>query len=108
MVAHRDDGADGGLGEYLRARARRAGGVPDAGGWCCARSTIDVTQRRRRAVPGEVRMSAHRAGRPFFARTVRVLAIPIIVLWALLAVSTNAFMPKVEDVAEELAGPMVT
>jgi transport protein len=29
------------------------------------------------------------------------------VLWALLAVTTNTFMPKVEDVAAELAGPMV-
>jgi RND superfamily putative drug exporter len=38
---------------------------------------------------------------------VRLLAIPIIVFWALLAVSTNAFMPQVERVAEELAGPMV-
>lgn len=38
---------------------------------------------------------------------VRVLAIPIIAFWALLAVSTNAFMPQVERVAEELAGPMV-
>ena len=56
---------------------------------------------------GEIRVSAHRAGRPFVARTVRLLAIPIIVLWALLAVSTNAFMPQVERVAEELAGPMV-
>jgi putative drug exporter of the RND superfamily len=52
-------------------------------------------------------MSAHRAGRPFVARTVRVLSIPIIVFWAFLAVSTNAFMPQVERVAEELAGPMV-
>ena len=52
-------------------------------------------------------MSAHRAGRPFVARTVRLLSIPIIVFWALLAVSTNAFMPQVERVAEELAGPMV-
>ena len=52
-------------------------------------------------------MSAHRAGRPFLARTVRLLAIPIIVFWAFLAVSTNAFMPQVERVAEELAGPMV-
>jgi RND superfamily putative drug exporter len=58
-------------------------------------------------VQGEIRVSAHRAGRPFVARTVRLLAIPIIVLWALLAVSTNAFMPQVERVAEELAGPMV-
>src|SRR6202000_1558659 len=37
----------------------------------------------------------------------RVLSIPSIVLGALLAVSTNAFMPQVERVAEELAGPMV-
>jgi RND superfamily putative drug exporter len=38
---------------------------------------------------------------------VRALAIPIIAFWALLAVSTNTFMPQVERVAEELAGPMV-
>jgi putative drug exporter of the RND superfamily len=38
---------------------------------------------------------------------VRVLAIPIIAFWALLAVSTNTFMPQVERVAEELAGPLV-
>ena len=36
-----------------------------------------------------------------------MLSIPIIVFWAFLAVSTNAFMPQVERVAEELAGPMV-
>ncbi len=57
-------------------------------------------------------MSEHRgnetgAKRPFFPRMVRAFAIPIIVFWGLLAISTNAFMPKVEDVAEELAGPMV-
>jgi putative drug exporter of the RND superfamily len=52
-------------------------------------------------------MSEHRAGRPFFARTVRLLAIPIIVFWGLVAVSTNTFIPKVEDVAAELAGPMI-
>ncbi|WP_319436643.1 RND family transporter [Mycobacterium sp. RTGN5] len=38
---------------------------------------------------------------------VRVLAIPIIIFWALLAVVSNTFVPKVEDVATELAGPMV-
>ncbi|CDO06208.1 MMPL family RND transporter [Mycolicibacterium cosmeticum] len=52
-------------------------------------------------------MSAHRAGRPFFARMVRVLAVPIIVFWAILAVCTNTFVPQVERVAEELAGPLV-
>ncbi|OBI76014.1 RND family transporter [Mycobacterium asiaticum] len=52
-------------------------------------------------------MSEHRARRPFVARTVRALAIPIIVFWALIAVTTNTFMPQVERVAEELAGPMI-
>ncbi|MCV7251138.1 RND family transporter [Mycobacterium hackensackense] len=58
-------------------------------------------------MPGEVRVSAHQAKRPFFARTVRLLAIPIIVFWGLVAVTTNTFIPKVEDVAAELAGPMI-
>ncbi|GAA2807221.1 RND family transporter [Mycolicibacterium pallens] len=52
-------------------------------------------------------MSAHQAKRPFFARMVRLLAIPIIIFWALLAVTTNTFIPKVEDVATELAGPEI-
>jgi putative drug exporter of the RND superfamily len=52
-------------------------------------------------------MSEHRVKRPFVPRMVRVLAVPIIAFWALLAVTTNTFMPQVERVAEELAGPMV-
>src|ERR1700758_207600 len=56
-------------------------------------------------------MSEHRVGppakRPFVPRMDRAFAIPIIAFWALLAVSTNTFMPQVERVAEELAGPVV-
>ena len=52
-------------------------------------------------------MSEHPVKRPFLPRMVRVFAIPIIAFWALLAVSTNTFMPQVERVAEELAGPVV-
>ncbi|OBK18173.1 RND family transporter [Mycobacterium asiaticum] len=52
-------------------------------------------------------MSEHRAKRPLVARTVRALTIPIMVFWALIAVTTNTFMPQVERVAEELAGPMI-
>ncbi|PND55149.1 MMPL family RND transporter [Mycobacterium sp. ENV421] len=55
----------------------------------------------------EVRVSAHQAKRPFFPRMVRLFAIPIIVFWALLAITTNTFVPKVEDVATELAGPEI-
>ncbi len=56
---------------------------------------------------GEIRVSQHRVQRPFVARTVRLLAIPIIIFWAFVAVTTNTFVPQVERVAEELAGPMV-
>lgn len=56
-------------------------------------------------------MSEHHAEpapkRPLVPRMVRIFAIPIIAFWALLAVSTNTFMPQVERVAEELAGPVV-
>jgi RND superfamily putative drug exporter len=55
----------------------------------------------------EHRADEHRAKRPFFPRMVRALAIPIIFFWGLIAVATNTFVPKVEDVAVELAGPMV-
>jgi putative drug exporter of the RND superfamily len=52
-------------------------------------------------------VSAHRANRPFVPRTVRVLAVPIIIFWGLVAVSTNTFIPQVERVAEQLAGSMI-
>ncbi|ORA23378.1 hypothetical protein BST12_07535 [Mycobacterium angelicum] len=55
----------------------------------------------------EIRVSEQRAKRPFIPRTVRTFAIPMILFWGLLAVSTNTFVPQVERVAEELAGPMV-
>jgi len=63
-------------------------------------------------VQGEVRVSEHRLDeprvkRPFIPRMVRRFAIPIIFLWGFLSVTMTAFTPKVEDVAEELAGPMV-
>ncbi|KHO17613.1 RND family transporter [Mycolicibacterium setense] len=58
-------------------------------------------------MPGEVGVSMHRDGRPVVARTVRILAVPIIVFWALVAVSTNTFVPQVERVAEALAGSMI-
>ncbi|ORW72634.1 MMPL/RND family transporter [Mycobacterium saskatchewanense] len=53
------------------------------------------------------RLDEPRPERPFIPRMVRTFAIPIILFWALLAVTTNTFMPQVERVAEELAGPMV-
>ncbi|OBH53277.1 hypothetical protein A5686_09145 [Mycobacterium sp. E2479] len=53
------------------------------------------------------RLDGPRVKRPFIPRMVRALAIPIIFFWGLLAVTTNTFMPQVERVAEELAGPMV-
>jgi RND superfamily putative drug exporter len=55
----------------------------------------------------EHRLDEPRVKRPFIPRMVRALAIPIIFFWGFLAVTTNTFMPQVERVAEELAGPMV-
>ncbi|HEX5256034.1 MAG TPA: MMPL family transporter, partial [Mycobacterium sp.] len=55
----------------------------------------------------EHRLDEPRVKRPFIPKMVRALAIPIIFFWGLLAVTTNTFMPQVERVAEELAGPMV-
>lgn len=55
----------------------------------------------------EHRLEEPRVKRPFIPKMVRALAIPIIFFWGLLAITTNAFMPQVERVAEELAGPMV-
>ena len=57
-------------------------------------------------------MSEHRLDeppvkRPFLPRMVRRFAIPIIFFWGFCSVTMTAFTPKVEDVAEELAGPMV-
>ena len=83
VVAHRDDHAHRGVRQHLGAGPRRRGRLPDAGEWRCPRRTIGDSSGRRRHLPGEVRVSAHQAKRPFFARTVRVLAIPIIVFWGL-------------------------
>lgn len=55
----------------------------------------------------EHRLEGPKPKRPFIPRMVRAFAVPIILFWGLLAVSTNTFMPQVERVAEELAGPMV-
>jgi len=55
----------------------------------------------------EHRLDEDRVKRPFVPRMVRAFAIPIIAFWSLLAITTNTFMPQVERVAEELAGPMV-
>ncbi|ORA16594.1 RND family transporter [Mycobacterium arosiense] len=55
----------------------------------------------------EHRLDDRGVKRPLIPKMVRALAIPIIFFWGLLAVTTNAFMPQVERVAEELAGPMV-
>lgn len=55
----------------------------------------------------EHRLGASRVKRPLIPRIVPAFAIPIIFFWGLLAVTTNTFMPQVERVAEELAGPMV-
>ena len=40
------------------------------------------------------------------ARTIRVLALPIVIVWVLLAVGVNVFVPQLEKVAEEVSVPL--
>jgi len=44
--------------------------------------------------------------RPRLARTIRVLALPIVLLWLLAAVGVNVFVPQLEKVAEEVSVPL--
>ncbi|EFG76531.1 hypothetical protein HMPREF0591_3603 [Mycobacterium parascrofulaceum ATCC BAA-614] len=44
--------------------------------------------------------------KPRLARTIRVLALPIVVFWVLLAVGVNVFVPQLEKVAEEVSVPL--
>ena len=45
--------------------------------------------------------------RPRLAKLLRVLAIPIIIFWVLVAVVTNVFLPSLDDVTADNAGPLV-
>src|SRR6201991_2443658 len=45
--------------------------------------------------------------RPRLAKLLRVLAIPIIIVWFLLAVVLNVFVPNLDDVTADNAGPLV-
>src|SRR3984885_3900820 len=45
--------------------------------------------------------------RPRLAKLLRVLAIPIIIFWLLAAVVTNVFVPNLDDVTADNAGPLV-
>ena len=45
--------------------------------------------------------------RPRLAKLLRVLAIPIIIFWVLVAVVTNVFVPSLDDTTAANAGPLV-
>ena len=50
---------------------------------------------------------AEQVNRPRAAKLLRVLAIPIIVFWVLVAVITNVFVPSLDDTTAANAGPLV-
>jgi len=50
---------------------------------------------------------AEQVKRPRAAKLLRVLAIPIIVFWVLVAVALNVFVPSLDDATSENAGPLV-
>lgn len=55
-------------------------------------------------IPVAQRTSVER--RPRLARTIRVLALPIVVVWLLIAVGVNVFVPQLEKVAEDVSVPL--
>jgi RND superfamily putative drug exporter len=44
--------------------------------------------------------------KPRIAHTIRILALPIVIVWVLLAVGVNVFVPQLEKVAEEISVPL--
>lgn len=44
--------------------------------------------------------------KPRLARTIRILALPIVVVWLLIAVGVNVFVPQLEKVAEDVSVPL--
>ena len=44
--------------------------------------------------------------KPRIARTIRVLALPIVMVWLLIAVGVNVFVPQLEKVAEDVSVPL--
>lgn len=44
--------------------------------------------------------------KPRLARSIRVLALPIVIIWVLLAVGVNVFVPQLEKVAEDVSVPL--
>ncbi|BBZ43123.1 MMPL/RND family transporter [Mycobacterium parmense] len=53
-----------------------------------------------------VAQSAEVEKRPRLARTIRILALPIVVFWVLFAVGVNVFVPQLEKVADEVSVPL--
>ncbi|WJR34805.1 RND family transporter [Mycobacteroides immunogenum] len=53
------------------------------------------------------RRSGQQPHRPFFAKVLRVLAIPIVIIWILAAVGVTVFIPSLEQANEENAQAMV-
>lgn len=44
--------------------------------------------------------------RPRLARSIRVLALPIVLIWLLIAIGVNIFVPQLEAVAEDVSVPL--
>ena len=55
-------------------------------------------------IPVVQRVEAER--KPRLAHAIRVLALPIVVIWLLVAVGVNVFVPQLEAVAEDVSVPL--
>src|SRR6201984_671786 len=104
MVIRDRDHADRGPGERDRPGRRRLHWLPDHCQRCGARPGVRGLLPCADLLLGEVRMSNRHSApteapaRPFIARPIRILAVPIILGWIALTVVVNVAAPKLEKV----------
>src|SRR6201998_3618214 len=104
MVIRDRDHADRGPGERDRTGRRRLHRLPDHRQRCCARPGVGEQVPRADLLPGEVGMTSRHSSPTeaptpsLIARTIRVLAVPIIVGWIALSVVVNVIAPSLDKV----------
>src|ERR1700739_1564104 len=107
MVIRDRDHADRGPGERDRTGRRRLHRLPYHRQRCRARPAVGEQVPRADLLLGEVGMTSRDStpteapARPFIARTIRILAIPIIVGWIALSVVVNVIAPSLDKVGAQ-------
>src|SRR5882757_5252218 len=111
MVIRDRDYVDRGPGKRDRPGQHRLHRLPHHRQRCGARSRVGRFVQRADVLPGEVRMTNRHsapadASPPLIARTIRLLAVPIILVWIALTVVLNVIAPSLDKVGAAHSVPM--